>query len=90
MKHEELTLAFGLAGNEQLVRMSLPLQDKAQAQYQQRQRQLVASLEPYLQAESARSEVPQLLLPEIWYQSLQYRTLNSWSCSRRVVCKRAL
>ena len=83
----KIDYAFGLAGNERLVRMSLPLQEKAQAQYQQRQQHLVTSLEPYLQPEVTRTEAPQLLLPEVWYQSLQYRTLNSWSCSRRVVCK---
>ena len=33
----KIDYAFGLAGNERLVRMSLPLQEKAQAQYQQRQ-----------------------------------------------------
>lgn len=79
--------AFGLPGNERLERMTLSLQSKAAAQYQQRHQRFVAGLEPYLQPESARSEASQLLLPEVWYQSLQYRTLNSWSCSRRVVCK---
>lgn len=79
--------AFGLAGNERLVRMTLPLQDKAQAQYQRRHQRLVSGLESYFQAESQSSEVPQRLPPEVWYQSLHYRTLDSWSRTRRVVCK---
>ncbi len=78
---------FGLASNERLVRMTLPLQHKAQAQYQQRHQRLVSGLESYFQAESQSSEVPQLLVPEVWYQSVHYRTLDSWSRSRRVVCK---
>jgi len=48
--------------------MTLPLQQKAQAQYQQR-RAARSSLESYFQPEEARSEVPQMLLPEVWYQS---------------------
>lgn len=81
---------FGLAVNERLKRMTLPLLQLAQAQLKQRQEQIVSSLESYFQPEEARSEVPQMLRAEVWYQSLHYRTLDSWSCARRVVCKRAL
>lgn len=78
---------FGLAVNERLMRMTLPLQQKAQDQYQQRHERFVSSLEPYFPLASQSSEMPQLLPPEVWYQSLHYRTLDSWSRTRRVVCK---
>jgi hypothetical protein len=83
----KIDYVFGLAGNERLVRMTLPWQHKAQAQYQQPHQRLVHTLESYFQTESQSSEVPQLLVPEVWYQSLHYRTLDSWSRTRRVVCK---
>ena len=47
----------------------------------------MSGLEPYFQSESQTSELPQMLFPEVWYQSLHYRTLDSWSRFRRVVCK---
>ncbi len=77
---------LGLAVNERLMRMTLPLEQRAQVQYQQRHERLVSGLEPYFPPES-QSEMPQLLPPEVWYQSLHYRTLDSWSRTRRVVCK---
>jgi len=82
----KIDYVFGLAGNERLVRMTLPLQHKAQAQYQQRHQRLVHGLESYFQTESQSSEVPQLLVPEVVsVTALPYsRLLESYS---PVVCK---
>jgi len=33
------------------------------------------------------TELDALVPPQVFYQSLDYRTLGSWSCSRRLVCK---
>jgi len=73
---------FGLAVNERLMRMTLPLQQKAQAQYQQRHE--LSSLESYFQPEEARSD-PRCCSPEVWYQSPALPHPRLLSRTRRVV-----
>ena len=34
-----------------------------------------------------KDELDRVVSPQVWYQSVDYRTEDSWSCSRRVVCK---
>ena len=60
---EAIDYVFGLACNVRLMRMTLPTQEKARAEYQQLQQSVV------------------------WYRSLHYKTLESWSRFRRVVSK---
>ena len=54
----------------------------------QHRQQIATTLEPLLaDPDHLKAELDALVPPQVWYQSLDYRTVGSWSCSRRVVCK---
>jgi hypothetical protein len=75
--------------NARLRDLTWHLEQRAKAAYEA-QRQIVAtSLEPLLGQSHTElaSELNRLVPPQVWYQSLSYRTLDSWSRERRVVCK---
>lgn len=77
------------SSNARLRQLTGSLEQRAKAAYEA-QRQLVAtSLEPLLGQNSAElaAELDRLVPPQVWYQSLNYRTLDSWNRERRVVCK---
>lgn len=74
--------------NERLQKMSWGLEQRAKAAYQKQRDTLARTLEGLVATPAAlKAELDALVPPQVWYQSLTYQTLNSWSCERRVVCK---
>lgn len=78
---------FGLARNARLLLMSQDVQHKAQADYEQRLNPVVSFLEQLFKPDEDLSEAGQLLSDAVWYRSVCYKTLDSWSRLRRVVSK---
>jgi hypothetical protein len=84
--HLEYVLAHG--SNERLRTFTWGLEQRAKAAYEQQRQQIASNLEPLVAAQSDQSTLLDALVPpQVWYQSLDYRTEDSWSCSRRLVCK---
>jgi len=83
--HLEYVLAH--ASNTRLVRATHTLAARAQAAYQQHRQAVASSLSPLLEGAELSDELDALVPPQVWYQSLHYRTHTSWSRARRVVCK---
>ncbi len=63
------------------------LEQRAKAAYEQQSQQIASALEPFFAPTDLQVELDRLVPPQVWYQSLTYRTTDSWSCSRRMVCK---
>lgn len=87
----EAQVDFVLAhsSNERLCRLTWHLEQRAKAAYEAQRQEVAACLEP-LFGQSAReleAELNHLVPPQVWHQSLTYRTVKSWSCERRVICK---
>jgi len=74
------------ASNPRLRQLTAGLEERAQLAYQQHRQQVAMTLEP-LVPPVLNTELDALVPPQVFYQSLDYRTLGSWSCSRRLVCK---
>ena len=82
----EYVLAY--ASNERLRGFTWGLEQRAKAAYEQQRQQIASTLEPLVAAQSELcAELDAVVPPQVWYQSLDYRTESSWSCSRRLVCK---
>lgn len=76
------------ASNERLRTMTWGLEQRAKAAYQTQREEIASTLEDLVATPAdLKAELDALVPPQVWYQSLCYRTLNSWSCERRVVCK---
>lgn len=74
--------------NERLRTMSWGLEQRAKAAYQKQREDIARTLEGLVATPAAlKAELDALVPPQVWYQSLTYQTLNSWSCERRMVCK---
>ncbi len=61
--------------------------DKAMVDYEQRQEPVVSFLEKQFKPDEDLSEASELVSASVWYRSLHYKTLNSWSQFRRVVAR---
>lgn len=81
----EYVLAY--PSNERLRTFTWGLEQRAKANYEQQRQQLASALAPLVATPDLQAELDCLVPPQVWYQSLTYRTTDSWSCSRRVVCK---
>jgi len=82
----EYVLAY--PSNERLGRLTRELEQRAKAAYEHQRQQVEQTLSPLVATAAAlKSDLDALVPPQVWYQSFPYRTLNSWSCERRVVCK---
>lgn len=77
------------SSNSRLRQLTWHLEQRAKAAYEAQRQEVSASLEPLLgqSASELEAELNRLVPPQVWYQSLNYRTLDSWSCERRVICK---
>lgn len=76
------------AGNARLQRLTWGLEQRAKAAYEHQRQQLEQTLNASLaNPNDLKVELDALVPPQVWYQSLEYRTHESWRCSRRVVCK---
>jgi hypothetical protein len=83
----ELVLAH--SSNARLRQSTWHLEQRAKAAYDAQCQLVAASLETLLGQSPTElaSELNRLVPPQVWYQSLTYRTQDSWSCERRLVCK---
>jgi hypothetical protein len=76
------------SSNQRLRGFTWGLEQRAKAAYEQQRQQIASNLEPLFAAASDLSaQLDTLVPPQVWYQSLNYRTEESWSCARRLVCK---
>ncbi len=77
------------SSNARLRDLTWHLEQRAKAAYEAQRQAVATSLEPLLGQSRTElaSELDRLVPPQVWYQSLSYRTLDSWSRERRVVCK---
>ena len=79
---------FGLAQNSRLLQMTTTTQNRAKLEFEQKLSTVVSFLETVFKPEEKLPEVASNLIDNsIWYKSLDYQTRESWSRSRRVVCK---
>jgi hypothetical protein len=82
----EYVLAHG--SNERLQKLTWGLEQRAKAAYEQQRQDIASTLEGLVATPAElKAELDALVPPQVWYQSLVYRTLESWSIERRVVCK---
>lgn len=77
------------SSNARLREMTWTLEQRAKAAYEAQRQSVAEALEPLLGQNRTElsAELDRLVPPQIWYQSLSYRTVDSWSRERRVVCK---
>ncbi len=79
---------FGLAQNSRLIKMTIGTQSKAKQEFEQKRSTVVSFLETlFTPSEELKQQASELIDDSIWYCSLNYQTLESWSRSRRVVAK---
>ena len=82
----EYVLAY--ASNKRLQSFTWGLEQRAKANYEQQRQHMAFTLEPLFAAQTnLNAELDTVVPPQVWYQSLNYRTEDSWSCGRRLVCK---
>lgn len=84
----EIDYVFGLAQNSRLIQLSQSIKYRASLEYEQKLKPVVEFFE------SLFAPTPDLHLAatafvenSVWYSSLNYKTLCSWSRNRRVVAK---
>jgi len=79
---------FGLAQNSRLIQMTTTTQNRASLEYEQKLSTVVSFLETVFKPDEQLPSLGSDLIDDsIWYKSLDYQTRESWSRSRRVVCK---
>ena len=79
---------FGLAQNSRLIGMTRTTQSRASLEFEQKLSIVVSFLETMFKPDEKLAEFAgDLINKSIWYKSLDYKTRESWSHSRRVVFK---
>ena len=78
--------AIAMPSNSRLEAMSFNLEQRAQAAFVARQQLVLRCLAKFFLPDEVFTEYPQPK-PEVWYGTLNYQTLESWSRPRRVVVK---
>lgn len=85
---EQVEYVLAHASNQRLQMMSWGLEQRAKAAYEQQRSEIARTLEAVVATPGElKTELDALVPAQVWYQSLTYQTLDSWSCERRVVCK---
>lgn len=83
-----LNYVFGLAQNSRLIQMTTTTQSKASLKFEEKLSTVVSFLETMFKPDEELPELAcSLINNSIWYKSLDYKTRESWSRSRRVVSK---
>ncbi|MBD0390022.1 MAG: IS1380 family transposase [Nostoc sp. C3-bin3] len=83
-----LDYVFGLAQNSRLIGMTTTIQSRASLEFEQKLSTVVSFLETVFKPDEQLLRLANDLIDNsIWYKSLDYQTRESWSRSRRVVCK---
>jgi hypothetical protein len=76
------------ASNQRLQTMTWGIEQRAKAAYEQQRSAIARTLEGLVASPAElKAALDALVPPQVWYQSLVYQTLDSWSTQRRVVCK---
>lgn len=75
------------SSNERLPTLTWGLEQRAKVAYEEQRQQIADTLAPLLSQTDLKAELDAIVPPQVWYQSVSYRTLDSWSRSRRMVCK---
>lgn len=77
------------ASNTRMKALTWGLEQRAKAAYEAQRHAIEQTLmgQQLAPADDLQDELDKLVPPQVWYQSLDYRTVDSWSRSRRVVCK---
>ncbi|MBN3947085.1 MAG: IS1380 family transposase [Nostoc sp. NMS7] len=79
---------FGLAQNSRLIQITTVTQSKAKKEFEEKMSPVVSFLETlFIPDEELQQQASELIDNSTWYKSLDYRTRESWSRSRRVVSK---
>lgn len=79
---------FGMPQNSRLIKMTTATQNKAQQEFEQKLSTVVSFLETLFIPDIQLNELASNLIDNsIWYRSINYQTLTSWSRPRRVVTK---
>ena len=79
---------FGLAQNSCLIGMTRTTQSRASLEFEQKLPTVVSFLATMFKPDEELAEFAgDLINNSIWYKSLDYKTRESWSRSRRVVFK---
>ncbi|WP_341528493.1 IS1380 family transposase [Nostoc sp. UHCC 0302] len=83
-----LDYVFGLAQNSRLIQLATKTKDRARIEFEQKLSTVVSFLETVFKPDEQLPGLAcDLIDNSIWYKSLDYQTRESWSRSRRVVCK---
>ena len=79
---------FGSAQNSRLIGMTRKTQSRASLEFEEKLSTVVSFLETMFKPDEELAEFAgDLINNSIWYKSLDYKTRESWSRSRRVVFK---
>jgi hypothetical protein len=79
---------FGLAKNSRLLQLSQSTQYRASQEYSQKLQTAVEFFETlFTPSSDLKKQAAAVVNSSIWYSSLDYKTLDTWSRNRRVVAK---
>jgi ribosomal protein L33 len=79
---------FGLAQNSRLLQLSQSTQYRASQEYSQKLETVVEFFETlFTPSDDLKKQATAFVDSSVWYCSLNYKTLDSWSRNRRVVLK---
>ena len=84
----EIDYVFGLAQNSRLIQLSQSIKYRASQEYEQKLQPVVKFFESLLApSPDLHLAATVFVKNSVWYSSLNYKTLYSWSRNRRVVAK---
>ncbi|MHC5720065.1 MAG: transposase, partial [Nostoc sp.] len=84
----KIDYVFGLAQNPRLIQLSQSIQHRASQEYSGKLKPIVDFFETlFSSSPDLTNDAAAFVNNSVWYCSLDYQTLDSWSCSRRVVAK---
>lgn len=80
--------AFGLAKNSRLIKMTTRTQNRAKQEYSQKLETVVSLETLFTPDEELEKPAIELINSSIWYRSLSYQTLETWSCTPKALSRR--
>ncbi|MEH1844227.1 MAG: IS1380 family transposase [Nostoc sp.] len=84
----EIDYVFGLAQNSRLIQLSQSIKYRASQEYKQKLQPVVEFFESlFAPSPDLHLGATEFVKNSVWYSSLNYKTLYSWSRNRRVVAK---
>ncbi|MEO1560650.1 MAG: IS1380 family transposase [Cyanobacteria bacterium J06632_19] len=84
----EIDYIFGLAPNNRLLQLAQSIKYRASQEYLRKTKPIVEFFETLFPLSTdVKNDAATFVENSVWYCSLNYKTLNSWSCNRRVVAK---